>query len=145
MLIGMLGLVLIGKPLAILIDSFVRHNAVVPGVSSLIRWQSHWHVVRQSWTLFQNDFAGRIASRVMQTSDAVRECVVSSIHAVWYITRVLGVVLMADGQRRLALGRSDRDMAGRLHRLFILLRASNEGPVQEKQRAALCIDGSRGG
>src|SRR3954465_12961808 len=32
MLIGMLGLVLIGKPLAILIDSFVRHNAVVPGV-----------------------------------------------------------------------------------------------------------------
>ena len=39
MLIGMVGLVLIGKPVAILIDSFVRHNAVVPGVSSLIRWQ----------------------------------------------------------------------------------------------------------
>jgi hypothetical protein len=49
------------------------------GVTSLIRWQSHWHVVRQSWPFFQNDFAGRIANRVMQTSNAVRESVVSSI------------------------------------------------------------------
>jgi ATP-binding cassette, subfamily B, multidrug efflux pump len=105
MLIGMVGLVLIGKPVAILIDSFVRHNAVVPGVSSLIRWQSHWHVVRQSWTLFQNDFAGRIASRVMQTSDAVRECVVSSIHAVWYITVywMSSLWLMASADWRLAV------------------------------------------
>ena len=105
MLTGMLGLVLIGRPLAILIDSFIRHNAVVPGVTSLIRWQSHWHVIRQSWSLFQNDFAGRIASRVMHTSDAVRECVVSSIHAVWYIA-VYGVSslwLMASADWRLAV------------------------------------------
>ena len=66
-------LVLIGRPLALLADSLVRNNAVVPGVTSLIRWQSHWHVVRQSWPFFQNDFAGRIANRVMQTSNALRE------------------------------------------------------------------------
>ena len=48
MLIGMVLLVLVGRPLAILIDSLIRHNAVVPGVTSLIRWQSHWHVIRQS-------------------------------------------------------------------------------------------------
>ncbi|PTR16215.1 ATP-binding cassette subfamily B multidrug efflux pump [Nitrosospira sp. Nsp2] len=105
MLIGMSLLVLIGRPLAVLIDSFIRHNAVVPGVTSLIRWQSHWHVVRQSWTLFQNDFAGRIANRVMNTSDAVRECVVSSIHAVWYIA-VYGasaLFLMGSADWRLAI------------------------------------------
>lgn len=85
MLFGMALLVLIAKPLAILIDSLVRHNAVVPGVTSMIRWQSHWHVIRQSWSLFQNDFAGRMANRVMHMGDAVRECVVSSIHAIWYI------------------------------------------------------------
>src|SRR5690606_2386111 len=50
MLIGMALLVLVGRPLAILIDSLIRHNAVVPGVTSLIRWQSHWHVIRQSWS-----------------------------------------------------------------------------------------------
>ena len=52
-----------------------------PASRSLIRWQSHWHVVRQSWPFFQNDFAGRIANRVMQTSNALRESVVSSIRA----------------------------------------------------------------
>jgi ATP-binding cassette subfamily B multidrug efflux pump len=105
MLAGMLLLVLVGRPMAILIDSFIRHNAVVPGVTSLIRWQSHWHVIRQSWTLFQNDFAGRIANRVMNTSDAVRECVVSSIHAVWYIGvyGVSALYLMGTADWRLAI------------------------------------------
>ena len=44
-----------------------------PSFTNLIRWQNHWHVVRQSWTFFQNDFAGRIANRVMQTGPALRE------------------------------------------------------------------------
>ncbi|MCY7314095.1 MAG: ABC transporter ATP-binding protein/permease [Rubrivivax sp.] len=104
-LIGMALLVVIGRPLALLLDSLVRNNAVVPGVTSLIRWQSHWHVVRQSWPFFQNDFAGRIANRVMQTSNAVRESVVSSIRAVWYIViyGVSALVLMALADWRLAL------------------------------------------
>ena len=98
-------LVVIGRPLALLMDSLVRNNAVVPGVTSLIRWQSHWHVVRQSWPFFQNDFAGRIANRVMQTSNAVRESVVSCIRAVWYIViyGVSALVLMALADWRLAL------------------------------------------
>jgi ATP-binding cassette subfamily B multidrug efflux pump len=105
MLVGMALLVLIGRPLALLLDSLVRNNAVVPGVTSLIRWQSHWHVVRQSWPFFQNDFAGRIANRVMQTSNAVRECVVSSIRAVWYIVvyGVSALLLMSVSDWRLAV------------------------------------------
>ncbi|HRP28490.1 MAG TPA: ABC transporter ATP-binding protein [Burkholderiaceae bacterium] len=103
-LAGMAAIVLIGRPLALLADSLVRNSAVVPGVTSLIRWQSHWHVVRQSWPFFQNDFAGRIANRVMQTGNAVRECVVSSIRAVWYIAvyGVSALVLMAYADWRLA-------------------------------------------
>ncbi|MBC7717445.1 MAG: ABC transporter ATP-binding protein [Pseudorhodobacter sp.] len=104
-LLFMAGLVLIGRPLALLADGLVRNNAVVPGVTSLIRWQSHWHVVRQSWPFFQNDFAGRIANRVMQTSNAVRECVVSSIRALWYIA-IYGIstlALMAFADWRLAV------------------------------------------
>jgi len=83
----------------------VRNNAVVPGVTSLVRWQSHWHVVRQSWPFFQNDFAGRIANRVMQTSNALRECVVASIRAIWYIAvyGVSSLVLMALADWRLAI------------------------------------------
>jgi ATP-binding cassette subfamily B multidrug efflux pump len=105
MLLGMAALVLFGRPLALVADTMVRNIAVVPGVTSLIRWQSHWHVVRQGWTFFQNDFAGRIANRVMQTSNAVRESVVSSIRAIWYIViyGVTALVLMASADWRLAV------------------------------------------
>jgi ATP-binding cassette, subfamily B, multidrug efflux pump len=105
LLVGMGVLILLGRPAALLMDSLVRNNAVVPGVTSLIRWQSHWHVVRQSWPFFQNDFAGRIANRVMQTSNAVRECVVSSIRAIWYIVvyGLSALVLMSTADWRLAI------------------------------------------
>ncbi len=105
MLLGMAAIVLFGRPLTLFADSLVRNNAVVPGVTSLIRWQSHWHVVRQSWPFFQNDFAGRIANRVMQTSNALRESVVSSIRAIWYIMiyGLSALVLMAIADWRLAI------------------------------------------
>ncbi len=104
-LLGMAAIVLIGRPLALMADSLVRNNAVVPSVTSMIRWQSHWHVVRQSWPFFQNDFAGRIANRVMQTSNSVRESVVSSIRALWYIAiyGVSSLLLMASADWRLAV------------------------------------------
>lgn len=84
-LIVMAFILLIGRPLMMTIDSLVRNNAVIPNVTTLIRWQSHWHVLRQSWSFFQDDFAGRIANRVMNTANSLRETVVSSIRAVWYI------------------------------------------------------------
>src|SRR5437868_12120751 len=84
-LAAMIGLVLIVRPLALLADIAIRHRALIPGATCLIRWQSHWHVIRQSWPFFQNDFAGRIANRVMQTAHALRESVMATIRAVWYI------------------------------------------------------------
>ncbi|HZQ75198.1 MAG TPA: ABC transporter ATP-binding protein [Burkholderiales bacterium] len=85
MLLGMVGLVLVVRPLALFADIAIRHRALIPGATCLIRWQSHWHVIRQSWPFFQADFAGRIANRVMQTAHALRESVMASIRAVWYI------------------------------------------------------------
>jgi ATP-binding cassette subfamily B multidrug efflux pump len=105
LLAGMVALVLLVRPLVILADVALRQNAIIPGATSLIRWQSHWHVVRQSWPFFQNDFAGRIANRVMQTANALRESVMASIRAVWYIV-VYGVsafVLMAMSDWRLGV------------------------------------------
>ena len=97
--------VLFGRPLSHLADSLLRNNAVVPNVTSLVRWQSHWHVVRQSWPFFQNDFAGRIANRVMQTSNSLRESVVSVIRALWYIViyGLSALLLMAVADWRLAV------------------------------------------
>ncbi len=84
-LAGMAAVQLILRPLVLLVQNLVTHQSVIAGLSNLIRWQSHWHVVRQGWTFFQNDFAGRIANRVMQTGPSIRESVVSAANAVWYI------------------------------------------------------------
>ena len=105
LLLGMAAVVLLLRPLAIFADVAVRLNAVIPGATSLIRWQSHWHVVRQNWSFFQNDFAGRIANRVMQTAISLRESAMAGIRAVWYIA-VYGAgaeALMALSDWRLAL------------------------------------------
>src|SRR5579884_793427 len=101
--IGALFLVI--RPAAHAAQLIVTNLVLVPGLTNLVRWQSHWHVVRQGWTFFQNDFAGRIAARVMQTGPALRESVVLSILGIWYITiygtSAVGVLGAADW--RLAL------------------------------------------
>ena len=56
--------VLLVRPMLQFADVAIRHNALMPGATNLVRWQSHWHVIRQSWPFFQNDFAGRIANRL---------------------------------------------------------------------------------
>ena len=93
-LAGMVGFMLVLRPAVLLFDSLLRFNAVMPGLTSLVRWQNHWHVVRQSWPFFQDDFAGRIANRVVQTGNALRESAVSGVRAVWYIV-VYGLTSIA--------------------------------------------------
>ena len=61
--IAMIGVIVLIRPLAFFFDTLIRNHSIVPNIVDLVRWQSHWHVIRQSWTYFQNDFAGRIANK----------------------------------------------------------------------------------
>jgi ATP-binding cassette subfamily B multidrug efflux pump len=104
-LLGMALVLLVLRPLALTTQNIMANQAIAANVANLIRWQSHWHVVRQSWAFFQNDFAGRIANRVMQTGPAIRESLVALLTAVWYIL-VYGtsaLLLLAAADRWLAL------------------------------------------
>jgi ATP-binding cassette subfamily B multidrug efflux pump len=104
-LLVMAAVLLVLRPAALTLQNIVANQAIAANVANLIRWQSHWHVVRQSWTFFQNDFAGRIANRVMQTGPAIRESLVSLLTAVWYIL-VYGtsaLLLLTAADRWLAL------------------------------------------
>jgi ATP-binding cassette, subfamily B, multidrug efflux pump len=104
-LLAVMALVLlIVRPTALTAQNLIANQAIAANVGNLIRWQSHWHVVRQSWAFFQNDFAGRIASKVMQTGPAVRESVVSLLTAVWYI-------LVYGTSAALLLGAADKWLA----------------------------------
>jgi ATP-binding cassette, subfamily B, multidrug efflux pump len=104
-LLGMAVILLFVRPVVVFLQNLITNQTMAPGLTNLIRWQSHWHVVRQSWSFFQNDFAGRIANRVMQTGPSLRESVVSGTNAVWYIL-VYGtsaLTLMGSSDWRLAL------------------------------------------
>jgi ATP-binding cassette, subfamily B, multidrug efflux pump len=84
-LLGMALVIVVARPGIILARYLITNQAIAGPFTNLIRWQSHWHVVRQSWAFFQNDFAGRISNRVMQTGPALRESLVTSVTAVWYV------------------------------------------------------------
>ena len=101
----LVGLILLLRPCVLVLEFLLINQALNPGLANRIRWQSHFNVVRQSWTYFQNDFAGRIANRVMQTGPALREIVVNGIDAVWYIVLYGGsaIVLLASTDWRLAV------------------------------------------
>jgi ATP-binding cassette, subfamily B, multidrug efflux pump len=101
----MAAVLLLARPAALFWQNVMINQVVNPGLSNMIRWQNHWHVVRQSWTFFQNDFAGRIANRVIQTGPALRESLVMTFDAAWYIV-VYGssaVALLAASDWRLAV------------------------------------------
>jgi len=105
LLLGMAVVLLLLRPLAQMVQNLVSNQAIAVNVANMIRWQNHWHVARQSWAFFQNDFAGRIANRVMQTGPAVRESLVSLITGVWYIL-VYGtsaLILLGSADKWLAL------------------------------------------
>jgi ATP-binding cassette, subfamily B, multidrug efflux pump len=104
-LLGMAIVVVIVRPAATLTRYLISNQAIAAPFTGLIRWQSHWHVVRQSWAFFQNDFAGRISNRVMQTAPSLRSTLTATITTVWYII-VYGasaIALSASAERWLAL------------------------------------------
>ena len=68
-------LVLVGFPALVLIQSLVFHQTVFGNYPMLVRWMAHRYVLGQSMNFFQDEFAGRVAQKVMQTALAVRETV----------------------------------------------------------------------
>jgi len=92
----MIAVIAVIRPVTFLLDTLVRNHSIVPNLVDIVRWQSHWHVIRQSWTYFQNDFAGRIANKIMQAGESVEMTVNMTIDAVWYagIFVVVAVVVL---------------------------------------------------
>ncbi len=97
-------LILIGRPLASFTHDLVVQQAIAPGMTNLIRWQTHRYVLRQSLAYFANEFAGRIASNIVQSAASLRDSVVQIIDALWFVTvfAVTSLVIFAGTDWRLA-------------------------------------------
>jgi ATP-binding cassette, subfamily B, multidrug efflux pump len=88
-LAGMALVAVVVRPLLVLVSRGLINLTLVPALTSRIRWQNYRWVLRQSLSFFQNDFAGRVAQKVMQTGPAVRESVVNVIDGVWFLVTFL--------------------------------------------------------
>jgi ATP-binding cassette subfamily B multidrug efflux pump len=93
------------RPLFIGVHDMLVNQAIVPSLTNRIRWQNHRYVIRQSLGFFQNDFAGRIANRIMQTGASLRESAVQIVDAIWYVAIYYGsaVVMFAQADWWLAM------------------------------------------
>ncbi len=85
LLLIMAGIVLLVRPLGTVLFRLLVNHSIAVSFTTLIHWQNYWHVVRQPLAFFQDDFAGRLANRVMQTARPLRESIVAFVRAVWQI------------------------------------------------------------
>jgi len=104
-LIGVGLLVLIIHPGLKFIYESIIHQGLLGNFAMRTRWQAHRYLLRQSVEFYQNDFAGRIAAKMMQTSLGVREAVIKVTEVVLYIGVYFSaaVVLFAVGDPRLTI------------------------------------------
>ncbi|WP_299810140.1 ABC transporter ATP-binding protein [uncultured Shewanella sp.] len=104
-LLGMTLLVLIVIPALVLLHALIVYQGLLSNYPMSIRWLAHRYLLKQSVSFYQNDFAGRVATKVMQTSLAVRETVTKLLDVLVYILVYFTsmVVMIAKADLRLML------------------------------------------
>ncbi|WP_278495445.1 ABC transporter ATP-binding protein [Pantoea vagans] len=104
-LLWMGAVALILRPVFIALHDMLVHQSISPSMTSMIRWQHHNYVLRQSLNFFQSDFAGRIAQRIMQTGSSLRDSAVQLVDAIWHVLiyAVTSLVLFAGADWRLMI------------------------------------------
>ncbi|ARP89461.1 multidrug ABC transporter ATP-binding protein [Bordetella genomosp. 9] len=104
-LIGMALVVLALRPAITALHDMLVHQTLAPGLTTLVRWQNHRYVLKQGLGFFHNDFAGRIANRILQTGVALRESTLQAVDAVWHVLIYSGsaLILFFDADWRLTL------------------------------------------
>ncbi|MGI9310754.1 MAG: ABC transporter ATP-binding protein [bacterium] len=94
-LIGTALVVLVALPVMKFVYECIVHQGMLGNFAMRTRWQTHRYLLRQSIEFFQNDFAGRVAAKMMQTSLGVREAVIKVTEVLLYVAVYFtGAVLM---------------------------------------------------
>ncbi len=87
--------VLLLRPVIITLNHLFLEQTLVSNLNVQARWRSHKQLLGQSTEFFQNDFAGRLANRVMQMGPAVEDSAYMALEGIWYATvYVLGAIIV---------------------------------------------------
>ena len=98
-------LLLVVMPVLVVAYSLLVHQTLLGNYPMSIRWLAHRYLLKQSVNFYQDDFAGRIATKVLQTSLAVRETVMKSMDVFVYVSVYFTsmIVLLAQADWRLVI------------------------------------------
>ena len=101
----MVAVVMFLRPVVEAVTVMLVNQTYLTPVAALVRWRTHRHVLRQSVGFFQNDFAGRIAQKIVQTGPAVGDAVYTLVDALWYssIFTLGALLLLADADWRMVI------------------------------------------
>ena len=96
----MLGVVAVGRAVVVAWGALIEEQVIVPGFFTMMRWQSHKHIIRQSLSFFQNDLSGRLTQKVMQAGQATGDMMISLLQIIWFIAvyavTTMGLLLSLD-------------------------------------------------
>src|SRR5690606_24093376 len=84
-LAGMAAMIVVILPTFMLVSTVTMHQTLLGNFPQRIRWMSHRYLIRQSMSYFQDEFAGRIGAKLMQTALAVREVVMKLLDMLVYV------------------------------------------------------------
>ena len=84
LLMGAAVLLVVVRPLVYFANHAIVDQVVVPQITNQIRWRNHVYTLGHSLGYFQNDFAGRLSSRVLQAGQSIRGATIEVIDDLWY-------------------------------------------------------------
>ena len=82
-LLALFALVVAVRAAVIVGAAVMEQQVIAPRFYALVRWQAFRRVIEQPYTFYQNDFAGRIATKVMQGGEATGEFIISVLQTLW--------------------------------------------------------------
>jgi len=138
-LAGMAFVVLFALPGTVWLHSLLNQQTLMGNYPMRIRWQVHRYLLKQSMSFYQDEFAGRIATKLMQTALAVRECVIKLIDVLNYVVvYFLGMLLIVgSADLRLAAPLAVWLVAYMLLLRFFIPRLGKVGEEQANARSTM--------
>ena len=96
-------IMIVALPCIVFIHSLIIHQTLLGNFPMIARWQMHRYLLFQSMNFFTNEFAGRVATKVMQTSLAIRESVMKVLDVFVYVSVyfISMMILIANSELRM--------------------------------------------
>jgi ATP-binding cassette subfamily B multidrug efflux pump len=138
-LLFMAATLLIALPLVNFLHNLVVHQTLLGNYPMKIRWLAHRYLLNQSLSFYQDEFAGRLATKVMQTALAVRETVMKLLDVMVYILVYFTAVfiMVAKADYRLMLPMAVWLLAYVLAQLYFVPRLKRVATEQADARSTM--------